>query len=83
MKLAGLGPAALLPKLRRGPAGPRPPRPAAADREPGGRAGARARLVALPGIGEEAVAAPVSGGEEEEKKKEEEEDAAGSPRCPA
>lgn len=74
MRLAGLDPAALLPNLRRGPGPPglRPPRPAAAGREPGGRAGAKARLLALPGIGEEAAAA-ARGGEE----------AAGSPQCPA
>ncbi|XP_074444339.1 protein FAM149A isoform X2 [Larus michahellis] len=73
MRLAGLDPAALLPNLRRGPGPPglRPPRPATAGREPGGRAGAKARLLALPGIGEEAAAA--RGGEE----------AAGSPQCPA
>ncbi|KAM6071925.1 LOW QUALITY PROTEIN: protein FAM149A [Theristicus caerulescens] len=57
-----------------GAAGGRPPRPAAAaaDREPGGRAGAKALLITLPDIGEEAAAAESDG-----------EEAAGSPRRPA
>lgn len=71
MKAAGPGAGALLSRLRRPPPapGPRPPPGRAADTEPGQRGAARALLVTLPDIGEEAAA--------------EGEEAAGTARSPA
>ncbi|XP_065552124.1 protein FAM149A isoform X1 [Lathamus discolor] len=68
----GCGPGTAVPS---GGEGGRPPRaaPAAADKEPGGRAGAKALLITLPDIGEEAVMEEESDGRE----------TAGSPQRPA